>query len=177
MQPLKLSPLPCAIPAEQTPSAIRGECGFVDDGVVRALMAGPVFSPRLEYGRPAVAPKGTVLDFAGWSLPRPAATVVVPASEGRPDPPVLTEPGLGEPHCGPHRWWLAGMAGATCSVLFAVLLLHLSAHVSRDREHFITISPTNNAPATPKQIGSARKATPQWTRLQDNTLSPPATGD
>lgn len=177
MQPLKLSPLPCAISSEEIPFVIRGECGFVDEAVVRALMAGPVFSPRVEYERPAAIVEGTALDFAGWSLPTTAVAAVNPESPRRPTPPVLTEPGLGEPHRGPHRWWLAGMAGATCSFLFAMLLLHLTTHVSRESGHFITIRPSNVVPVTTKQDGIARSASSQLTRLQASPLPPPVTGD
>jgi hypothetical protein len=176
MQPLKLSPLPCAIPPEEIPSTIRSECGFVDEAVVRALMAGPVFSPRLECERPEVAVKGTALDFAGWSLPTTPMAAVAPENTRRPTPPVLAEPGLGEPHRGPHRWWLAGMAGATCSFLFAMLILHLTTHVSRESGHFITIRPSNFVPVATKH-GNAGSAAPQLTRLQENPLPPPVTGD
>jgi hypothetical protein len=177
MQPLKLSPLPCAIPAEENPAVIRGECGFVDEAVVRALMAGPVFTPKLENARVEVAAKGNALDFAGWCLPAPAAAALVPDHTRHPDPPVLGEPGLGEPHRGPHRWWLAGMAGATCSLLFSALLIQLTAHVSRESEQFITIRPRTGAPAGTPQHGTARKTAPQLTRLHESALPPPVTGD
>ena len=177
MQPLKLSPLPSAMPVEETPSAIRGECGFVDEAVVRALMAGPVFTPVLQNERAKAAAKGTALDFAGWSLPTPAVAAVIPENTRRPSPPVLAESGLDEPHRGPHRWWLAGMAGATCSLLFTVLLIHLTTHVSRESENFITLRAKNTAPAGTHADDTARKAILELTRLQENTLPPPSTGD
>jgi hypothetical protein len=177
MQPHKLSPLPSVIPAEDKPAAIRGECGFVDEAVVRALMAGPAFTPVLENERAKAAAKGTALDFAGWSLPTPAVVTVIPENARRPGPPVLSEPGLGEPHRGPHRWWLAGMAGATCSLLFTVLLIHLTTHVSRESENFITIRANKSAPAGTQTDDTARKAILELTRLQENNLPPPVTRD
>ena len=178
MQPLKLSPLPSAIPAEENPSVIRSECGFVDEAVVRTLMAGPVFSPQFENERPDAIVQANALDFAGWCLPAPAAVTGAPGITRRPSPPVLTKPGLDEPHRGPHGWWLAGMAGATCSLLFALLILQLSAHVFRGNEPFITIRQKTVAPtATKQQDGSARKTAPQLTRLNENTLPRAVTGD
>lgn len=173
MQPLKLSPLPCAIPAEENPSVIRDECGFVDEAIVRALMAGPGFSPQFENRFLESTPGGNALDFAGWCLPTPAAAAIIPESTRRPSPPVLTEPAWVKPHLGPHRGWLAGMAGATCSLLFAALLIQLTTHVSRESEPFITIRPTNVVPATSEQDGDA----PQLTRLHESSLPRPATGD
>jgi hypothetical protein len=69
------------------------------------------------------------------------------------------------------------MAGATCSLLFSALLIQLTAHVSRESEQFITIRPRTGAPAGTPQHGTARKAAPQLTRLQESALPPPATRD
>ncbi len=108
MQPLPLSPLPSAIPAEEDPHVICGECDFVDEAVVRALMAGPIVAMQRENARPDSTATGNALDFAGWCLPRPAA-----GSTGsrRPSPPELNDSGSGQVHRGTPRGWLAGVAG------------------------------------------------------------------
>jgi hypothetical protein len=74
------------------------------------------------------------LDFAGWQLPAssPPRAVEIPSQvidpfARRASPPVLEESGIGEPHHGSHRWWLAGLAGAFSTMLFSLLLLTLSA--------------------------------------------------
>lgn len=108
MQPLPLSPLPSAIPAEADPRVMRGECDFVDEAVVRALMAAPIVSMQRENARPDAAPGGNALDFAGWGLPRPAAGN---AGIRRPYQPVLNDSGPGQVHRGTPRGWLANLAG------------------------------------------------------------------
>jgi hypothetical protein len=167
MQPLKLSPLPCALPAEENPAVMRGECGFVDEAVVRALMAGPVFSPRVENERLGVVAKANALDFAGWCLTTPAAAVI-PEITRRPSPPVLSDRAPGEPHRGPHPGWLAGMAGATCSLLFAGLWLQLTPQASRQSEPLTRIRATTVTPAATGNDGTARAAAPQLTGCLKN---------
>jgi hypothetical protein len=168
MQPLKLSPLPCALPAEDNPAVMRGECGFVDEAVVRALMAGPVFSPRVENERLGVVAKANALDFAGWCLTTPAVVEVIPASPRRPSPPVLSDRAPGEPYRGPHPGWLAGMAGATCSLLVAGLWLQLTPQASRQSEPITRIRPTTVTSAATANDGTARAAAPQLTGCLKN---------
>jgi hypothetical protein len=131
---LNLSPFPC-LRAEEValmPSIERD--GFVDDAVVLALMAGPI-TPRERIAEPSeLILAADELDFAGWSLPLPALpaeTRVAPPAPAprRAAPPAYLEPGLGEPHRGNHRWWLAGLAGAISTVLFSSLLLFLSSRI------------------------------------------------
>lgn len=117
--------------ASATPPAREG---FVDDEVVLALVAGR----REDRAMPDTGDLALAVDedFAGWCLEtssfsyprRPAAS-----SEEirRPAPPVL-EPGLGEPHQGAHRWWIAGFAGALCTLLFSTLLFTLSNQAGDD---------------------------------------------
>jgi hypothetical protein len=177
MQPFKHSPLPSATPAEKTPAVIHSGHGFVDEEVVRALMAGPAFTPALEDERTKADGKGTTLDFAGWNLPAQALVSDNTDSTRRPDPPLLADAGLGEPHPGPHRWWLASMAGATCSLLLTALLIHLTTQVTRENGNFITIRAKSAAPAPMQPDDTARKAILELTRLQESTLPPPVTRD
>jgi hypothetical protein len=127
--------------------------GFVDDSVIQALLAGPV-SPRQIWNPDDLVLSADEMDFAGWQLtkrsPDFAATEaeVPPAPwSRRAAPPVLEEPGLGEPHRGTHRWWIAGLAGAFSMVLFSLLLLSLSSHEKLEAESLSTAP----RPATPQE--------------------------
>ncbi len=154
MNPLRLSPLP-SIRANDEPGSLLMESeGFVDEAVVKALMSGPDNSRRVAYPEDLALAAGD-LDFAGWQLSpsvpvRRAAEVpphVIDAIIRRAAPPVFEESGIGTPHHGKHRWWLAGMAGVLSTMLFSVLLLTLS---SRPGTPFETLpSPGGGTAAKP----------------------------
>lgn len=178
MQPLKLSPLPCVIPSEETSSVICGDCGFVDEAVVRALMAGPVFSQEFENMRPDPSSmRENELDYAGWSFSAATVASSTPGIDRRPGPPMLTEPGPVISHHGPRRWWLSGMAGAACSLLSAVTLLQHPTHRSRESEPFVTTRPPTVAPPRMDRGEPARKTAPQLMLLNTSTVPRPTTGD
>lgn len=119
-----LRPLPCQRTDEGNLNLAVERDGFVDDAVVFALMAGPVQSRSQGHADQLVL-SADDMDFAGWSL---SPELRVEATETRrAAPPVLEEePGLGEPHRGSHRWWIAGLAGALSTLLVSFLLLSLS---------------------------------------------------
>jgi len=174
MQPLPLSPLPSAIPAEENPHVMRGDCDFVDEAVVRALMAGPIVSTPRQNARPDVAASGNALDFAGWCLPRPSAGT---AGTRRPSPPVLNDPGPGQAHRGTPRGWPAFVAGATFGSLSAMLLLHLPAQLPGGNASSITLRTTNAAAVRMEDDGGSPTSVPELTRLLDDSLPQPVTGD
>jgi hypothetical protein len=179
MQPLKLNPLPCVIPSEETPFVIRDDCGFVDEAAVRAQVAGPIFSQQFENMRPDLsAMTENELDYAGWCLSAATVASGTRSADRRPGLPMLAKPGAGDSNHGPLRCWLSGMAGAACSLLFALILLPPAAHRFHKSEPFATARP----PTTPSaRIGrdepARRKAVSQWTRLNPATFSGHTTGD
>ena len=65
MQHLELSPLPCAVPAENSRSPMNAGLGFVDDSVVLALLTGTVGS-RLPQVTGTLALAADEMDYAGW---------------------------------------------------------------------------------------------------------------
>lgn len=144
---LDLSPLPS--PRNEADSHWRGaeRCGFVDDEVVLALVTGRVEARDLRHAGLVLAADD--LDFAGWDLaarPSDASPVegelTVAGTKRRAMPPVLHESGLGEPYRGDHRWWLAGLAGVACTLLFLLLLLTLASRQALpDRYPPVSISP------------------------------------
>ena len=78
---LDLTPLPCAPPADaSTGQPLRCEDGFVDEGVVTALLTQPVAG---RAPRPPVASRLTAdaMDFAGWQL-----APGIDAARGMPQP-------------------------------------------------------------------------------------------
>ena len=146
---------------DDSPSLQMEREGFVDEAVVYALVSGPQSSRGMPY-RGDLALAVDDMDFAGWQLssstPIRSAEVppqVIDAIVRRAAPPVIAEPGLGLPHRGSHRWWLAGLAGALSTMLFSVLLLSLS---SRTVGHFETMVPPR-ALTQPKTV-AVEKAEP-----------------
>lgn len=155
MNRLKLTVLPSNRAENDLDLPVMEREGFVDDAVVLALVAGPIQSRPLVDHRDLVLPADD-MDFAGWSLsdslPLRSIQRPTPFSEAldrRPAPPTLEEPGLGDPHRGTHRWWLAGLAGALSTLLFSVLLLSLSNRGHLEIDGISIIRKPATQPATP----------------------------
>jgi hypothetical protein len=145
MTPLQLSPLPTA--RRDNEPLMMEQDGFVDEECVTALVASPLV-PSRHLGYPEdLALAVDDLDFAGWKLatrPEPKPTHPgtgweIPAR--RPAPPVVDEPGLGSPHSGSHRWWLAGLAGLFSTFLISTLLFSLSSRPGISFETLFTPRP------------------------------------
>ncbi len=133
MNPIQLSPLPSNRATEDSGPLQMEREGFVDEAVVLALVRGPRHLRSTAY--PAdLALAADDLDFAGWQLPSAAPIrapeippQVISAIVRRATPPTLEESGIGIPHRGSHRWWLAGLAGVLATMLFSLLLITLSS--------------------------------------------------
>ncbi|MGL4402038.1 MAG: hypothetical protein ACRCXD_19445 [Luteolibacter sp.] len=133
MKKLRLPSLPSVRQHEETAAQQIERDGFVDDEAVLALLNGPTYLRSSSYPEDLVLAADD-LDFAGWQVAsapvtRPAEVPpqVIDAIVRRAAPPLSTEPGIGSPHLGSHRWWLAGLAGAFSTLLFALLLVFLSS--------------------------------------------------
>ena len=125
--------------------------GFVDDAVVLALLAGPIQTRKLADSGDLVL-SADDMDFAGWCLPAAPA-----AAPRRPAPPVLEEPGLGEPYKGHHRWWLASLAGALSSLVFSLLLFSLASRQVSPADH----PQFSSTPAAPRPTTTPKMEKPQ----------------
>lgn len=135
MNSLRLSPLPSIRPSDESSSRTMEKQGFVDEAVVMALLTDNHSGRSVAYPED-LALAADDLDFAGWQLPatqaaRPRAAEIPPhvinAIVRRASPPLIAECGIGTPHQGNHRWWLAGLAGVLSTMLFTLLLLTLSS--------------------------------------------------
>src|SRR5688572_16268192 len=123
MQPLQLTPLPTVRTESEAGSLQMEREGFVDELAIAAMTA-PARITRSMAKPSDLALAADEMDFAGWSLsPFDRAGIRTAAAPRRATPPVIAEPGLGEPHSGSHRWWLAGLAGIFSTMLFSALLL------------------------------------------------------
>lgn len=175
MTRLNLSPLPSLRLDEVSGRPAVEKNGFVDDSVVMALVAGPS-SGRTIPDQAELALAADHLDFAGWCLTSPlpmaatqpgrSARSVATTSRPiqRPTPPVSEEPGLGEPHHGQHRWWLAALAGAVSTLMITVLLLSLSTRISTNSSGNILVETlARPKPSTPTERENPRKPAPQLT--------------
>ena len=179
MSRMKLTILPSPRQSEDDRLPVMEREGFVDEQAVLALLAGPIPS------RSAPDPRDLVLsvddmDFAGWRLsPALPARSIESAPlvaktkskakpkvvDRRPAPPVLDEPGLGTPHRGSHRWWLAGLAGALSTMLFSLLLLSLSTRGQFDAEGFSIIRTPEKAEPAPAHNRDKNLADPELTDI------------
>ncbi|MFT3992463.1 MAG: hypothetical protein QM680_13755 [Luteolibacter sp.] len=147
MNPLNLSPLPTMQDEAARSSRLPETQGFVDDAVILSLIAGPI-SPRAKVNRQDLALSADD-DFAGWHFNTPspfslapnpvrasaltAEPDFMPEPEAGPRAPLFPrrplaeiEPGIGSPHAGKHRWWLAAMAVIMSTLLLSYLLLTLA---------------------------------------------------
>lgn len=164
----KLSMLPSQRFDDVAEMPVMERDGFVDDAVIQSILAGPV-SPRQVVEPADLVLAADDMDFAGWILPKRKTTpfhpvpVIEPRLElpvRRPAEPELDEPGLGEPHRGSHRWWIAGLAGGLTTMLFSVLLLTLSSREHLEMEGLSIIrvpektqQPAKGTPPTPELTG------------------------
>lgn len=137
MNPLQLSPIPSSRSEDESASLLMEREGFVDEAVVTALLTRPLHAPRSTGHPEDLALAADDLDFAGWqTISRQdhrrseVPPQVIDAIVRRAAPPVVEEPGLGQPHAGSHRWWIAGLAGALSTMLFALLLVTLSGRAN-----------------------------------------------
>ncbi len=135
MNSLKICPLPSIRSSDDPGSLMMEREGFVDEAAVMALIAETPSSRSMAYPED-LALAADDLDFAGWQLPttqtarQRAAEIppqVIDAIVRRAAPPLITESGIGIPHHGTHRWWLAGLAGVLSTMLFTLLLIALSS--------------------------------------------------
>ncbi len=174
MNPLSLSPLPILRTDEDSGAFQMEREGFVDDAVVIQMMIGPL------PGRSVADPTDLALaaddnDFAGWQLAATTFSRTITAAPEitrsvfrRATPPVVEEPGIGPPHQGEHRWWLAGLAGVLSTLLFSVLLLSLSSRPGTQFETLFMPRMLTTARSTPPQKPEAPKLTPELTGITPN---------
>lgn len=161
-----LSPLPSQRSETDCGSPFDGQDSFVDDEVVLALVTGSAIS-RSAANPNDLALAADDMDFAGWSLSSALPDRSVRAEyapDRRAAPPELEEPGIGEPHKGSHRWWLAGLAGALSTMIFTLVLIAISNRRPPDVNVITVIRPQPSVPALPN------------TRSSDSKLSAEITG-
>ncbi len=162
MTTLNLSPLPCSR-LDPTEAPRLGDMdGFVDDSVILSLLKGPI-AHRDQPCAGDLALAADEMDFAGWSLGShlPARATETPTR--RATPPVLDESGIGQPHAGAHRWWLAGVAGAFSTMLVSLLLFSLSSRNTREKEDFSVIKAPKKEQQATEIYGNSRDLNPELT--------------
>ena len=171
MNPLRLSPLPTLRADDESSSLLMEREGFVDEAVVTALVNGNLHPRSVAYPED-LALAADDSDFAGWRLstavPVRSAEVppqVIDAIVRRAAPPVIGEPRLGSPHRGNHRWWLTGLAGILSTMLFAVLLLTLSARSGSQFGTLLSPKMLPTAKPTPEQNAAPATSAPELTEI------------
>lgn len=172
MDPLRLKPLPSIRSHDESDTLLMEREGFVDEAVVLAILNGPINHRNVAYPED-LALAADDLDFAGWQLPpslpfrtlADVPTPVVVATIRRATPPVIEEPGLGSPHHGDHRWWLAGLAGLFSAMLFSLLLFTLSSRPGTAFETIPRPGILTGAKPMPPQKSDPLQASPELTEV------------
>ena len=160
MRTLPLSPFPSLRLDESRPGPASQAQGFVDDSVVLALLDGPSASRKsAEPLDLALSPDE--MDFAGWRLSPTLPSRSTAAVVRRPSPPAFAESGLGEPHRGNHRWWIAGLAGALTTLIFSLLLLSLASRGISPDEAWISIETPAKQAVEPADTKDGKPEAPQ----------------
>jgi len=134
MNKMNLAPLPTIRDDEGNMPRSSDMDGFVDESVIHSIMAGPTHH-RSHALRDDLALSADDDDFAGWhfNAPSPFRTMAEPPAPAPKMPaprravaPAYLESGIGAPHTGAHRWWVAGLGGIITTLLLSYLLITLA---------------------------------------------------
>jgi hypothetical protein len=179
MQPLTLRPLPSIQPPEDCAQNTAITNDFVDEAVVRALMAGPVFAPSAPRAMDAETAKGNALDFAGWNLAAPEFECD-PTAEEIPSPSASTESTKNPSstsHISTRSRPLAACAAAAAVVLLATLFSCLQSGLAPVKEHTPASlkASSSTAPEHSEVVTSSQRA--ELPGLADVHLRQPVGGD
>lgn len=179
--PLPLSPLPSFCTDPSSGVETLPVYGFVDDVVVNRLVSA---RPVHQFQPVRTLPAQTELvlssgddDYAGWHggiCPRQAAQPAFavplfavarpphPCVPGRAAPPLAQEPGLEASYRSGHRWWLAAVAGAFSTLLFATVVLSLAQRAAMfEMDYSFYQTPPSTLPAEPASDLAPLPPTPQ----------------
>lgn len=133
---LPLAPIPVSrLDKNGVPSTLIPD-GFVDDEVIADLLSVPE-SPRLAALHSDLVLSADENDFAGWSVQRNSPFRLLAEQQEQPlTPPCeedeITEPGLGLPHRGGHRWWIATVTGLSSALILSLLFGSLASRTGGD---------------------------------------------
>lgn len=125
---LHVAPFPAARFETNAEPRVQLPDGFVDDDVIASLIAPP------QHSRLSSAPSDLVLssdenDFAGWSVKSTSPFRVIAERQDFIVARTFSEfsdPGIGEPHRGGHRWWIAAVTSAASALLLSLLFTGLA---------------------------------------------------
>lgn len=128
--PLQLAPIPAVRsenPAEPAAPLLEG---FVDDEVIASIIAMPPATIRMGSNPCDLALSSDESDFAGWTILGASPFRIIAEKQelqhARSAP--VEEPGLGEPHRGNHRWWIAAVTGGASALVLSFLFVNLVDH-------------------------------------------------
>lgn len=126
--PLQLAPIPSVRsenPAEPAGPQLED---FVDAEVIASIIAMPPSSSRIASSPSDLALSSDENDFAGWSIRGSSPFRVIAEKHELQHARSFTavaEPGLGEPHRGNHRWWIAAASGGASALVLSLLFANL----------------------------------------------------
>lgn len=126
--PMKLAPIPADRSENPAETATPLMDGFVDDAAIASLIAPENVRARLTSRSSDLALSSDENDFAGFTI-RSASPFRAIAEKHELQVArqfsVMEEPGLGEPHRGNHRWWIAAVAGGASALVLSLLFVSL----------------------------------------------------
>lgn len=144
---LQVSPLPAGRfeSSQESPAPLPD--GFVDDEIIASLISSPAPS-RTSPPSSDLILSSDENDFAGWSVSRTSPfRVIAEKQEMLNARPLLeeSEPGIGEPHRGSHRWWIAAVTSMASALLFSLLFTSLADRPGSSDGTYSSISKPLNA--------------------------------
>ncbi len=128
---LALAPIPVSRMDNAGEHHVSVPDDFVDDDVIASLLSTPSVQRASSVHSDLVLSSDDD-DFAGWAVQRRSPFRIIAEQQERaalPETPIETdfsEPGLGRPHRGGHRWWIATATGISSALILSLLFSNLA---------------------------------------------------
>ncbi len=127
---LPLAPIPVSRMENAGEQRVSIPDGFVDDEVIASLISTP--SVRRTTGiHEDMILSSDADDFAGWAVQRHSPFRIIAEKQERAashdvEEMEVMEPGIGHPHRGGHRWWIATATGISSALILSLLFSNLA---------------------------------------------------
>ena len=128
---LQLAPIPVSRVDNAGERHVSIPDDFVDDDVIATLLRTPTVQ-RVSAVHSDLALSSSEDDFAGWAVKRQSPFRIIAEQQERAAlsdavEPEFNEPGLGRPHRGGHRWWIATATGISSALILSLLFSNLAS--------------------------------------------------
>lgn len=138
---LPVAPLPSTVASDPASRHAPLPDGFVDEDAIAHLLF-PAQTERLAPSFGDLALSADEGDFAGWAIPSVSPFREIAEKQELEKALELpeTEPGIGVPHRGGHRWWIAAVAGTSAALIMSGFFTTRSQRSDSSGEFFNWLS-------------------------------------